>query len=117
MNFVPFSIYNYLNIALSAAFIFSTFIFKIEKTQLFLNIVPLVLIGLSCFVFAKSSHLTANLQKNVVLGSFIGSILISFAPYILQYSGNKELLFSTLAFTILLLINIFFVNLTSKVEK
>jgi uncharacterized membrane protein len=114
MNLVPFPIYNYINIALSFLFVVSTIIFKNENLQILINVIPIILIGLSSYCIYKNFNLTNNLKKSIVIGSFVGSIIIAFAPYILQFNTNKQLLFCSLAFTILLLINIFLVNLISN---
>jgi hypothetical protein len=114
MNLVPFSIYSYINIVLSIVFILSTLILKTENMQLLVNIIPVILISLSAYSISKKLDLTSNLKKNVILGSFVGSIIVSFAPYILQYSNSKQMLFASLTFTILLLINIFLVKLETK---
>ncbi|MBC7471883.1 MAG: hypothetical protein H7196_01255 [candidate division SR1 bacterium] len=114
MNLVLFPIYNYINIALSAMFILLALFLKSDSMQLLIVFVPLIIAGLSMYTLFKKTSLTDTTKKNVVLVAFIGSIIVSFSPYILQFSTNKQLLFSSLAFTILLLINIFLVKLENK---
>lgn len=117
MNLVPFPIYNYINIVLSAIFILLIFFFKSNNMQLLVVLVPLIVAGLNMYTIYKKIDLTDNTKKNVVLVGFIGSIMVSFSPYILQFSNNKYMLFSSLAFTILLLINIFLVKLENKEKE
>jgi hypothetical protein len=114
MNVISISLFNYINIALSAVFILFVTVFKSENTQLLVTILPLIVIALNGYLLSLKANASQNVVKNIVLGGFISSILVAFAPYILQYTSNKSLFFSSLIFTILLLINIFIVKLNNE---
>jgi hypothetical protein len=117
MNFLSVTLYNYINIALSVGLIALAVIYRSENTQLFIAIFPILIIALNSFLISKKSNPSENTLKNVVLVTFISSVLLSFAPYILQYTSNKSLFFSSLIFTILILLNTFVVKLNNEEEK
>jgi uncharacterized membrane protein len=110
MNILKFSVFNYINIALSLIFIILLFVFKNKNLQLIISIIPLLLIFSGAYIIQSKSKISKDTLKNLLVGNFIGAILVAFAPYILQFGTNKSLLFSSLIFTILILINIFLVN-------
>lgn len=114
MNVISISVFNFINIALSAIFILLVTVFKSDNAQLFVTILPLIVIALNAYLLSLKTKSSENIIKNIVLGGFISSILVAFAPYILQYTSNKSLFFSSLIFTILLLVNIFIVKLNNE---
>lgn len=114
MNLASFPIFNYINLALSIVFAITLVVFKTSTEQLSLIILPLIVLGISIYNMTSGrgdSPKITNKYKITAMVTFIVAIFSAFSPYILQFSSNKSLFFSSLTFTILLFVSIFLANI------
>jgi hypothetical protein len=108
MNIISLTISRYISIAVSFAFIVLTIVFKsstnIELVGALFGVTTIVA---SLIHVTKIIESQENKDKIFQLVTLLSALFASFLPYILKYTTNKNALYSTIAFSIIILTTLF----------